>query len=247
MPTADILILKTGAPIAGAHVAVRSSNMGWVLARSAVTGADGTYFVTLRQGTYLAQAIPSSDPSAPALSGVQSVAVQGPSVSLDFTCPLKVRRFGQVLGPDGRPAGANLQIVATRLSDGLVTTRTAYTVPTDSNGIYHLIADAGRWRLEAVPPAVSPLPRKIVQVDLDGSMPAEMALPAMQISPPLEAVGTVWGSAPPAPFVPVADAVVSFYTLDSKGGSVFLASSRTDAQGRYTAILPDVAQPGIAP
>ena len=240
------MVDSTGAPIAGARVAVRSTNMGWVLSRSAMTDSNGAYSVVVRQGTYLAQAIPSADPNAPALSGVQSVAVQSAAVSLDFACPLKVRRFGQVLGPDGRAVGINFQIVATRLSDELVTTRSAYTVPTDSNGLYHLIADAGRWRLEVVPPATSPLPRKIVQVDLDGSQPAEAALPAVQISAPLEAVGTVRGSSPP-PDLPVADAVVSFYALDSNGGSVFLGSSRTDAQGRYTAIVPDVAQPGIGP
>jgi hypothetical protein len=65
----------------------------------------------------------------------------------------------------------------------------------------------------------------------------------VQISPPLQVVGTVKGS----PAVVVADALINFFSLDSSGMSVFLASARTDAQGRYTAVLPDVAQPGAGP
>jgi hypothetical protein len=47
--------------------------------------------------------------------------------------------------------------------------------------------------------------------------------------------------------VAIPDAIVSFFSLDSTGSSVLLGTARTDAQGRYAAILPDVAQPGIGP
>ena len=101
-----------------------------------------------------------------------------------------------MLGPDGRPVRANFQVIATRLADALLTTRTAYTTPTDSNGIYHLVADGGRWRFEIVPPPDAALPRNIVQFDLDTSDPGESALPPVRISSPLQAVGTVTGSIP---------------------------------------------------
>jgi len=233
----------TGTPIPGTRVYVRSSNMGWMLSRSVVSDATGAYSVALRQGTYLVQAAPSTDPTSPALSAVQSVALPAPA--LDLTCPFKVKRSGVVLGPDGRPVGGNFQIVATRVSDGLVATRTADTVSTDPGGGYQIIADAGRWRFEVTPPASSTLPRKIVQVNLDGTIPND-TLPAIQISSPLEVVGTVKGAAPGVPATAVPDAIVSFFSLDSTGSSVFLGSARTDAQGRYTAILPD-AQPGGGP
>ena len=165
-----------------------------------------------------------------------------PASTVDLTCPAKVRRYGQVLGPDGRPVRANFQIVATRLADALVTTRTAFTTPTDSNGIYHVVADGGRWRFEVMPPPDAALPRGIVQFDLDGSDPGESALPAIRISTPLQAVGTVKGLKAGSPDAVVPGAQVSFFAVDASGQSVFLGSGLTDASGRYQAILPDVAQ-----
>lgn len=238
---------SAGDPVPSARVYVRSMNMPWTLARFTAASTTGAYSFSLRAGSYLLQAVPSADANAPALSAQLLVSLPG-ALPVDLTCPQKVRRFGQVLAPDGRPVGANYQIVATRLSDGLVTTRSAYTVPTDSNGIYHVVADAGRWRFEVVPPAGALLPRKIVQIDLDETVTADVALPAVQISPPLEVVGTVKGAGAPGSLeTPIADAMLSFFSLDSAGRSVFLGSARTDPQGRYAAILPDVKQPGMGP
>jgi hypothetical protein len=235
-----------GNPVPSARVYVRSAGMQWTLARSVAVDSNGVYSFTLRAGNYQIQAAPSPDANTPALSPPQTLLL--PQVStFDITCPVKVRRHGDLHGPDGRLVGANFQIIATRLNDGLITGRTASTVPTDANGVYRVIADGGRWRLEVVPPVDSPLPRKIFQVELDGTDPAESELPAVQISRPLEVVGTVRGSPAGAPAVLVADALLNFFSLDSSGTSVFLASARTDAQGRYKAVLPDVAQPGIGP
>lgn len=230
----------SGSAVTSARVYARSVGGNWTLARSVVADSSGGYTLTLRAGVYLLQAAPAADPGAPGLSAQQQVAVPGPSV--DLVCPAKVRRYGQVLGPDGRPVRANFQVIATRLADALLTTRTAYTTPTDSNGIYHLVADGGRWRFEIVPPPDSSLPRNIVQFDLDPSDLAESALPPIRISSPLEAVGTVVGSMPGVADAVVSGAQVSFFALDASGHSIFLGSGLTDAQGRYQAILPDVAQ-----
>ena len=164
-----------GNAVPSARVYARSVGGAWTLARSVMADADGRYTVMLRAGTYLVQAAPAADATAPGLSEQQPVAVPEPAANL--TCPTKVRRYGQVLTPDGRPVGANFQVVANRLADALVTTRTAYTTPTDSTGVYHVVADGGRWRFEVVPPADAKLPRKIVQFDLDASEPGESALP----------------------------------------------------------------------
>jgi len=156
-----------------------------------------------------------------------------------------VKRFGQVLGPDGRPVGANFQILATRLADGLVPTRTAFTTPTDGSGIFHLVADAGSWRFEIVPPAGTPLPRAIVGVLLDGADLGESQMGPLQISDALHVGGTVRGRlSPGGADALVANAMVNFFSVDLNGHSVFLGGSRTDAQGHYDAYLPDVAQPG---
>jgi hypothetical protein len=236
-----------GAPVPAARVYVRNVNKPWTLARSVITNGAGAYAVTLRAGEYVVQAAPSTDANAPALSAQQSITLPaaGP---LNLTCPPKVVRLGQVLTADGRFVGANFQILATRVPDGLVTTRAAPPTATDPNGIFSLVGDPGRWRITVVPPAGSNLPRNIVQVDLSAADPGPSALPAIRISPPLQVVGTVTGSAPPAQAVEIGGAMVSFFSLDASGQhSLFLGSALTDAKGRYAAILPDVAQPGIGP
>ena len=235
------------APVPAARVYVRNVNKPWTLARSVITDGAGAYTVTLRAGEYVVQAAPSTDANAPALSAQQSITLPaaGP---LNLTCPPKVVRLGQVLTADGRFVGANFQILATRVPDGLVTTRAAPPTATDPNGIFSLVGDPGRWRITVVPPAGSNLPRNIVQVDLSAADPGPSALPAIRISPPLQVVGTVTGSAPPAQAVEIGGAMVSFFSLDASGQhSLFLGSALTDAKGRYAAILPDVAQPGIGP
>jgi hypothetical protein len=229
-----------GNAVPSARVYARSVGSVWSLARSVMANADGQYTVTLRAGTYLVQAAPPADATAPGLSEQQPVAV--PELAANLTCPAKVRRYGQVLTAGGAPVGANFQVIATRLADALVTTRTAFTTPTDSSGVYHVVADGGRWRFEVVPPADAKLPRKIVQFDLDASEPGESALPAIRISAPLPAVGTVKGLNAGGADILIAGAQVSFFALDASSHSVFLGSGLTDAQGRYQAILPDVAQ-----
>jgi len=243
-PLNGTVLDSQGAPVPAARVYVRNVNKPWTLARSVTTNGAGAYAMTLRAGDYVVQAAPSTDANSPALSGEQSVTlpVAGP---VNLICPPKVVRLGQVLTADGRFVGANFQILATRVPDGLVTTRAAPPTATDSNGIFSLVGDPGRWRITVVPPAGVNLPRNIVQVDLVATDPGPSALPAIRISPPLEVVGTVkWG---PAPDAVIPGAMVSFFSLDVSGHSLFLGTALTDAKGRYAVILPDVAQPGIGP
>ncbi len=234
---------STGSPVPAARVYVRSTGVDWTLSRSVVTDATGAYGVTLRQGDYMVEAVPGADASSPALSAVQSLTVSASTMRADLVCPPKVRRRGVVVGPDGRPVAANFQIVATRLADALVTTRTASTTPTDSTGVYHVVADGGRWRFEVVPPSSALLPHTIVQFDLDPADLGESLLPTIQISPPLRVGGTVGGAVPGAPETPVLGAQVSFFALDASGHSVLLGRGMTDSLGHYDVILPDVAQP----
>jgi hypothetical protein len=236
-----------GAPVPAARVYVRNVNKPWTLARSVITNGAGAYAVTLRAGDYVVQAAPSTDANSPALSAQQSITLPA-AAPLNLNCPPKVVRVGQVLTADGRFVGANFQILATRVPDGLVTTRAAPPTATDPYGIFSLVGDPGRWQITVVPPAGSNLPRNIVQVDLSAADPGPSALPAIRISPPLEVVGTVTDSSPPAQAVGIGGAMVSFFSLDASGQhSLFLGSALTDSKGRYAAILPDVAQPGIGP
>jgi hypothetical protein len=236
-----------GAPVAAAHVYARSDGMPWSLSRSTTTAADGTYALLLRAGNYVVEAAPAAtaDGSGPAVSGEQLVSVVA-ATSLLLTCPNKVFGFGVIVRPGSVNAvSANYQITATRLPDRLLTARTAHSTPTDSQGIWHIIADPGRYRLEVVPTADSGLPRKVVQIELLPSTgPAEILLPQIMLSPPLTAFGRVHGAPPGGSDAPVANATVSFYALDANGHGILLGSSATDSMGQYKAILPDVAQPG---
>jgi hypothetical protein len=221
--------------------------MPWSLSRSTTTAADGTYALLLRAGNYVVEAAPAAtaDGSGPAVSGEQLVSVVA-ATSLLLTCPNKVFGFGVIVRPGSVNAvSANYQITATRLPDRLLTARTAHSTPTDSQGIWHIIADPGRYRLEVVPTADSGLPRKVVQIELLPSTgPAEILLPQIMLSPPLTAFGRVHGAPPGGSDAPVANATVSFYALDANGHGILLGSSATDSMGQYKAILPDVAQPG---
>ena len=248
----------SGAPLSGARVYARSDNMPWSLSRSTVSLADGSYALPLRAGDYLVEAAPVSSPDGPAVSGEQPVNLPPAGAPpLNLTCPTKVRAYGRVVRADGSAVSANYQVTATRAADHLLTARTADTVPTNTSGLWFITADPGRYRIEVIPPAGTGLPRKVVQIEL--AAPAgnlQVVLPEIAISPPLTVGGTVCAPASPpvanasacAPGVnpPVANATVSFYALDADGHSVLLGSAPTDAQGRYQAVLPDAAQPGVA-
>lgn len=240
-------VTAAGAPVGAARVYARSHGEPWSLSRSAISADDGSYSMSLRAGIYVLEAAPSTDAAAPGVSGEEIAPVLITSAH-DFSCPPKVQRHGLVVTQDGRAVGAGYQVTATRMADALLTTRTAITSPTDASGTYRLVADPGFYRFEVVPPPEAQLPRKIVQVDL-GSDPADAALPAVQISPPLVAVGTVCGRPATSPCgsgdPAVAGATVSFFSLDASGAhGIFLGSALTDAKGHYAAVLPDVAQPG---
>jgi hypothetical protein len=237
----------TQAPVAAARVYARSQGMPWSLARSTTAAEDGSYSLPLRAGNYVLEAAPSTAANEPAVSGEEFVSVATDSTH-DFVCPPKVRRFGLVVTPDGRTVAAGYQVTATRMAYKLLTARAAFTTATGNDGLYHMVADPGLYRFEVVPPPDVGLPRKIVQLDL-GDSPIESALPEILISPPLSAVGTVCGRTAPGKCTlkdpVVAGATVSFFSLDASGAhGIFLGSALTDSKGHYTAVLPDVAQPG---
>jgi len=239
---------SSNAPVAAARVYARSDGMPWNLARSTTAGGDGSYTLSLRAGTYVVEAAPSSAASAPGVSGELPVTLSADTTQ-NFTCPPKVRHFGLVITPDGHTTAANYQVTATRLADKLLTTRTGFTTATGLDGIYHVIADPGQYRFEVVPPPEAGLPRKIVQFDLSAIEPGETALPTIEISPPLSVVGTVCGKPGGGKCgtqdAPVPGATVSFFSVDASGAhGIFLGSALTDASGHYKAVVPDVAQPG---
>ena len=235
-----------GAGIGAARVSAASlAGPGWTLARSTVASPDGTFVLTLRAGPYLIEAAPDASPSAPGVSGERSLTVTATTPFLVITCPRKSTATGVVVQPDGRPAGAGYEITATRLPDRLLTGRTATATPTDGTGAFRLVGDAGRYRLEVAPPASTHLPRKIIQIELGAS---DVTLPPLQLSPPLQILGTVHGAIPGGKDLPVAGATVDFFAVDASGArTIFLGSGLTNAQGNYSAVVPDVPLAGLVP
>jgi hypothetical protein len=234
-----------GVLVPSARVYVRSVGTEWTLARSVVADT-GQSDVSLREGDYVVQAAPPTDATSPALSAPTPVTLPL-GAPFELTCPAKVRRLGQILGPDGRPS-ANLQILATRIADGLIPTRTASTTPTDANGVFRFVGDAGSWRLEIVPPADVRLPRTVVGVTVYDTDPQDSSMDPIRLSQPLPAGGIVTGRVSPGGAdMLVANAMVSFFSLDSNSHSVLLGSVKTDLAGHYDVVLPDVADPGVGP
>jgi len=115
------------------------------------------------------------------------------------------------------------------------------TTTTDKNGAFELTPDPGTYRLEITPLSNSGLPRRIVQIVVDSAGPD--LLDTIVIDQPLSVVGTVHGTPTGGKDTPAAGATVSFFAFDTSGASVLLGSALTDQNGRYTCILPDIANP----
>jgi hypothetical protein len=231
--------------IVGSTIYIRSLMPGWTLARALTTGTDPGS-IELREGDYQVQAAPPADATSPAVSPVHTITLPS-SAPLQLTCLPKLRRSGTIVGPDGRVAGANFQILATRVANDLVPTRTI-TTSTDLNGNFRFAADPGSWRLDIVPPADTRLPRTIVSVTLSPGDPQDSALDPIRIAQPLPVGGVVSGRiSPGAANTLVSNAMVSFFALDASGRSVFLGGGRTDPAGHYDVVLPDVATSSVSP
>jgi len=226
-------------PIAGATVLALSMDpAGWILSRQTTTDASGAYTLAVRTGFYTVEAVPSSDPAQPAVSGEVPWPIPsgGP---LNLICPDKSHAIGVVTRADGLRVGSAHQVTATRFPDRLVAGRRASTTSTDGSGTFTIVGDAGQYRLEIVPPVASGLPRTIVAVELPASSPS--TLPTVQLPAPLVVVGTVKKSNGTEVVV---GAAVDFFALDARGArSTLIGSGLTDSQGHYRAVLPDVPSP----
>ena len=228
-------------PVAGARVyALSLDGKGWVISRTATSGADGVFRLQVREGRYLLEAAPGSATADLGLSSPTEVQVGIGRPLVQLFCPPKVHFLGLVLRPDGLPVGAGTQISASRLPDRLVSGRVAQVLPTDSTGHYQLIGDAGgQYRLDITPPRDLGLPRRAVVIDVgtaDGPTLPDVGLPSA-----VEAVGTVTAR---STATPVAGATVEFFALDAGGRhAISLGSAITDEKGRYKAVLPDAEDP----
>jgi len=239
---------SSGAALASVPVYAHStSDEPWTLARSTTTDTSGNFSLVLRAGTYLVEAAPSGLVQPAGISPVQTIQVPlqpgadggVTGAGLAIVCPPKLHRTGVVQTPFGQP-GASYQVTATRLADPLLISR-SQTTTTDKNGAFELTPDPGTYRLEITPLSNSGLPRRIVQIVVDSAGPD--LLDTIVIDQPLSVVGTVHGTPTGGKDTPAAGATVSFFAFDTSGASVLLGSALTDQNGRYTCILPDIANP----
>lgn len=238
-----VVVSAAHTPLPGVPVFARStSGDPWTLARSTVTDSNGAFSLQLREGTYVVEAAPSTASDQPATSPIETVALAAATPGITLSCPQKVRRKILVLMPNGRPVGVNFQIVATRLSDALLLTRSATTTSTGRDGSATITGDPGTYRVEVVPPAGTGFPVRITNLLLDPSEDtADIAV--VQIQPAVVVTGEA-RTAVGRGTAGVAGATVSFFTKDPQtGASVLLCSAATDPGGEYTCILPDGPNP----
>jgi hypothetical protein len=144
------------------------------------------------------------------------------------------------LRPEGSPVGAGVQLSASRRSDRLAIGRAVEVKPTDAEGRFRMVGDAGLWLLEIEPPADSGLPRRRVQVTLPtGTTTA--ALPDLRFPAVVEVVGTVRAA---QSGLPIGRAKVEYFAASPDGTrAVSLGATLSDEQGRYRLVLSDVEDP----
>jgi hypothetical protein len=232
-----------GGPVKTARVeAVSTDVTGWVMSRQTDVDPSGAFTLLLVEGNYVVEAVPDPDPAQPGLSGAIPVGLDGGIIGTQMPpilCPPKAHAKGTVLQPDGRPGGPGYQIVASRLPDSLVSGRPGTATPTDAAGSFELVGDPGQYRLTVLPTPESglPLTYAVVQLTATGDV---ATLPPITAAPPVQVFGSVFGAGK----APVQSAAVSFYALDSTGQrAVLIGSTLTDANGAYSVVLPDVADP----
>jgi len=197
----------------------------WTLARSVVADG-GVSSLSLREGGYQVQAAPSGRERSRSVGCENHHLAQ--ATPLVLTCPPKVKRFGQVLGPDGRPVGANFQILARASPTGSYL-RGRRSPPDRRKRHLHLVADAGAGdsrscrRGHPLPaPSWASFSTERPGRVADGAA-ANLGCPACRRHRP-------WTLSPGGADALVANAMVNFFSVDADGHSVFLGGSRTDAQ-----------------
>jgi hypothetical protein len=234
---------SAGRTLAGVPVFARSTtDESWTLARSTVTDASGAFSLQVRAGIYVVEAVPPAGTTDPAISPMQDVTVPVAGATIRLVCSPKLIRTLLILMPNGRPAGANFQITATRQTDPLLVSRVATALATSLNGESLITGDPGTYNVLVTAPAGTGLPRRYTQLVLDPADPPT-DVGVIQLDAALTVVGTVHGTPEGGKDGPVSGAMVSFFGLELGGDSLLLGSTSTDSLGHYSVVLPDVAGP----
>jgi hypothetical protein len=237
------VIDSNGRSLAGVPVFARSTtDEPWTLARSTITDANGAFALQVRAGIYVVEAVPPAGPTDPAISPIQDVTVPVAGATIRLVCPPKPIRTVLILLPNGKPAGPNFQITATRQTDPLLVTRVATALATNLNGESLITGDPGTYNVLVTAPTGTGLPRRYTQLILDpADAPTDVGV--IQLDSALMVVGTVHGTPEGGRDGPILGATVSYFGLDLSGDSLLLGSASTDSLGHYSVILPDVANP----
>jgi hypothetical protein len=234
-----------GTPLANVQVLARSTSaQQFTLSRTVNTASNGTFSFVLRAGEYQVEAAPPATVGQPAVSPSQRITIAASANnSVLLVCPPQVFHKQRVVLQNGKFAGPGFQVTATRADDPLLSTRTAITSATDSNGLFQITGDPGTYRVEITPPPSVAVPRHIAQIDLPADDNETNLSPFITLDAPLTVLGTVHGTPAGGKDTPLSGATVSFFALDAAGSSVLLGSAVTDDNGNYTCILPDISNP----
>jgi hypothetical protein len=232
-------VLRAGAPVAGAVVALDGLVGAGRFANRQVTNDDGIFVATVVSGTYEVAVVPPSTEQA-GLS-VTTVDLSASRDDLVINLPTRVRADLVIQNADGQAvAGAAVSLqrigdIAGLAEPVLVGAQPAFLGAADVDGAARVFVDEGRYRVSVTPPLGSGVPAFSTLVTVAGSFERTFTLPPLRVF-----AGVVHdddGAPTPGAFVRVFSRLV-----DEQGQALFLGEAVCGDDGSFAVSVADVGR-----
>ncbi len=237
--------------------------------RTVLTDSTGLFLVDLLPSaigaTFTLTAIPPPESSSGILqtqvrAGLDSMgkpallAAAGTEPRTELACPDRVPLLGTVLFPDGLPA-SSVKVDATAIEplEGRPVPTSIATTFTDANGVFRLMLDPARYRIDYVPGGLQ-LPRKSRVLKIEQPLESDAGIRSeefyLSVGRTVSGLVTVQMNTEDLPDggcrgcgagTPTPNALVRFYRVTSVEGmesSLLVGEGYTDERGVYSIALP---------
>jgi hypothetical protein len=240
-----VVLTQEGNPVTGAavHVEGTVAGGGSFVSPVAITNGDGGFWLTTLTSDPSSQFTLVAVPPHPSTAGILQtpVSVQSSLALGAFTCPDRVVVQGAVLSSDGVSPAVGVAVTAVPVASVLqgAPLPAGDKTTTDASGAFSLRLDPASYRIDFVGPTAVPWSSTFTQVD--GSTNPVMLSPVV-FSNGRQVEGTVtFASSGNAAAKSAVNAQVHYYRkVQNLGGltRIPLAQTFTDAQGRYSVVIP---------